>query len=250
MNAVARQLVIVDDEAPARERLVRLVDELPEWAVADTCANGSDAIERVQALGPSVVLLDIRMPGMSGIEVARHLSALECPPAVVFTTAYDEYALEAFDSQAVGYLLKPVRKERLVGALTQASRLNDGVLRQLGETDRGFAVREHIAARTRDDLKLIPVREIAYFRADQKYVTVRHTDGEELIEESLKSLEEEFAQQFVRIHRSVLVALAHVEALEKQVDGSYRIRLRCSEERLAVARRQLSELKARLTSGR
>lgn len=250
MNEPSRQLLIVDDEAPARERLERLVEELPEWSVAGSCATGAAAIDRVQSLAPAVVLLDIRMPGMSGIEVARHLSALDRPPAVVFTTAYDQYALEAFDSKAVGYLLKPVRKERLVDALKHASRLTDGTLKQLGSTGSGFAEREHIAARSRDDLRLVPIKDILYFRADQKYVTVRHSGGEELIEESLKSLEDEFARHFVRIHRSVLVGLAHVEVLEKDVGGGYRVRLRGCDECLSVSRRQLSELKSRLSPRR
>lgn len=250
VGAAKRQLLIVDDEAPARDRLARLVGDLPDWAVAGTCATGAEAIASAQALRPSVVLLDIRMPGMSGIEVARHLNTLEPPPAVVFTTAYDEYALEAFDSHAVGYLLKPVRRERLLAALTQASRLTDGTLRQLGGAAGGSAEREHIAARTRDRVRLIPVSEIVYFRAEQKYVTVRHTSGEDLIEESLKSLEEEFAQRFVRVHRSVLVALAHVEALERDEDGGYHVRLRGSGERLDVSRRQITDLKSRLRSQR
>ena len=248
MNTNVRHLLIVDDEAPARERLTRLVEDIPEWSVAATCATGLEALTQVKALDPAVVLLDIRMPGMSGIEVARHLSSLDKPPAVIFTTAYDEYALEAFDSRAVGYLLKPVRQRRLVDALTQAGRLNDGLLRQLGQA--GFSERKHIAVRQRDDLKLIPVRDIHCFRADQKYVTVQHSGGEALIEESLKNLEDEFTRDFVRIHRSALVALAHVEAIEKAEDGSWQVRLRATEQRLRVSRRQLSELKSRLTSRR
>src|SRR5688572_5612329 len=116
-------VLIVDDELPARERLQRLVSEQPGYEVAGTCANGTDALALVGKLKPSVVLLDVRMPGMTGLEVARHLGALENPPAIVFTTAYSEYALEAFDAQAVGCLLKPVRRERLEQALRHASRL-------------------------------------------------------------------------------------------------------------------------------
>ena len=120
MNATPLSVLIVDDEQPARERLQRLVEELPGCSVADVCSNGADALAKVAEKKPSVVLLDIRMPGMTGIEVARHLGALESPPAIVFTTAYDEYALEAFESQAVGYLLKPVRSERMRKAVTAA----------------------------------------------------------------------------------------------------------------------------------
>jgi two-component system response regulator AlgR len=246
----ALKVVIVDDEPPARERLLRLVEELDGWAVAASCATGFEALELVRAHAPAVVLLDIRMPGISGIEVARHLSMLEDPPAIVFTTAYDQYALEAFDSRAVGYLLKPVRRERLADALRHAARLAAPVLRQLGGERGAFAQRQHIAVRVRDELKLIPVKEVCLFRADQKYVTVCHDAGEDLLEESLRNLAEEFSAEFVRIHRSVLVAVARIDGLERRADGSYWVRLRNSAQRLAVSRRQLTELKARLHAGR
>lgn len=249
MNAVPLSVLIVDDELPARERLQRLVGELPGCAVAGVCSNGADALALVGKLKPAVVLLDIRMPGMTGIEVARHLGALEHPPAVVFTTAYDEYALEAFESQAVGYLLKPVRSERLAQALKQASRLRAPQLLGLGLASAPLAPRQHVAVRLRDELKLIPVKDIRYFRAEQKYVTVRHTRGEDLIDESLKQLEEEFARDFVRAHRSILVAVAHVEALERCTgDDGYALTLRGEAEPLAVSRRQLAELRKRLAS--
>lgn len=249
MSAPSLSVLIVDDELPARERLQRLVAELPGCAVAGVCSNGADALTLVGKLQPGVVLLDIRMPGMTGIEVARHLGALEHPPAIVFTTAYDEYALEAFESQAVGYLLKPVRSERLAQALKQASRLSSPQLRGLATPAALLAARQHVAVRVRDELKLIPVKDIRYFRADQKYVTVRHSRGEDLIDESLKQLEEEFAADFVRAHRSILVAIAHVEALERTGgEDSYALRLRGESETVAVSRRQLAELRKRLAS--
>jgi two-component system response regulator AlgR len=250
MNSPPRTVLIVDDEAPARERLQRLVGELPGWTVADVCGTGHDALQLVDRVRPAVVLLDIRMPGMGGIEAARHLCALPNPPAVVFTTAYDQYALDAFDAKAIGYLLKPVRRERLAEALERAGRLSSPDLGQLGSAQRPLAERKHVAARVRDELVLIPVRDILYFRAEQKYVTVRHDSGEVLIEESLKSLEDEFARDFVRIHRSLLVAVAHTAALERAADGSYGVRLRGAGGTLPVSRRQLSELKARLSAGR
>jgi two-component system response regulator AlgR len=166
----------------------------------------------------------------------------------VFTTAYDEYALQAFESQAVGYLLKPVRRERLEQALKHASRLSSPQLRGLGTPTEPLAARQHVAVRVRDELKLIPVRDIRFFRADQKYVTVRHSRGEDLIDESLKQLEEEFEHDFVRAHRSLLVAIAHVEALERLDDEGYALRLRGEPEPLVVSRRQLAELRKRLAS--
>lgn len=249
MNAVPVSVLIVDDELPARERLQRLVAELPGCSVAGVCSNGADALALVGKLKPGVVLLDIRMPGMTGIEVARHLGTLEQPPAIIFTTAYDEYALEAFESQAVGYLLKPVRSERLAQALKHASRLSSPQLKGLAAPAETIAARQHVAVRVRDELKLIPVKDIRYFRADQKYVTVRHSRGEDLIDESLKQLEEEFAHDFVRAHRSILVSIAHVEALERVgSDEGYALRLRGEAEPIAVSRRQLADLRKRLAS--
>jgi two-component system response regulator AlgR len=247
MNAIPLNVLIVDDELPARERLERLVAELPGCAVAGVCGSGADALPLVGKLKPQVVLLDIRMPGMTGIEVARHLGALEEPPAIVFTTAYDEYALQAFESQAVGYLLKPVRRERLEQALKHASRLRPPQLRALGPPAEPLVARQHVAVRLRDELKLIAVKDIRYFRADQKYVTVRHNRGEDLIDESLKQLEEEFARDFVRAHRNLLVAVAHVDSLERAGEDGYAVRLRGETDSLAVSRRQLAELRKRLT---
>jgi two-component system response regulator AlgR len=246
--SAALNVLIVDDELPARERLQRLVGELPGCAVAGVCANGPDALALTARLDPAVVLLDIRMPGMTGIEVARHLAALERPPAVVFTTAYDEYALQAFEAQAVGYLLKPVRRERLEQALKHASRLSASQLHRLATPPQPLAARQHVAVRVRDELKLIPVKSIRYFEADQKYVTVRHANGEDLLDESLKQLEEEFAQEFVRVHRSLLAAIAHIEALERTGEDSYVLRLRGETQVLPVSRRQVAELKRRLQS--
>jgi two-component system response regulator AlgR len=250
MTISALKVLIVDDEAPARERLQRLVEDLDGWLVAAACGDGREALDLVRGHSPAVVLLDIRMPGMTGIELARHLAALDAPPAVVFTTAYDQYALEAFDSHAVGYLLKPVRRERLEAALRHAARLTAPTLRTLGMGQGALARRVHIAIRERDGLKLIPVKNVAFFRADQKYVTVHHDEGVDLLEESLRDLEEEFAGYFVRTHRSLLVAMARIEALERQADGGCWVRIRGSTERLPVSRRQLSDLKARLNVGR
>ncbi|HEY5667306.1 MAG TPA: LytTR family DNA-binding domain-containing protein [Gammaproteobacteria bacterium] len=245
-----RSLLIVDDEAPARERLQRLVDALPEWKCVGVCGTGAEAIRHVEQQRPVVVLLDIRMPGMSGVEVARHLSRLESPPAVIFTTAYDEYALEAFDSRAVGYLLKPVRRERLESALEHAGRLSDALLSEINLRTRGFDQRRHVAARMRGELKLIPISEIRYFHAEQKYVSVHHAGGADLIEDSLKQLEEEFPDRFVRIHRSMLVAVDAIEALEKDAAGGYHVRLREVATTLPVSRRQVTELRDRLRARR
>jgi two-component system, LytTR family, response regulator AlgR len=244
-QSAAISVLIVDDEQPARDRLHRLVAEMPGWAVTGACANGTEALALAGKLRPAVVLLDIRMPGMSGIEVARHLGALAEPPAIVFTTAYDEYALEAFESHAVGYLLKPVRRERLEDALKHAARLSSPQLRTFSTPEQPLAARQHVAARVRDELKLIPVKDIRFFRAEQKYVTVRHARGEDLIDESLRQLEDEFARDFVRVHRSLLVAVAHIDALERTADG-YELKLRGEPDALPVSRRQVADLRKRM----
>jgi two-component system response regulator AlgR len=241
-------VLIVDDEPPARDRLERLVGELPGWAVAAACGSGLEALDLVTTLRPAVVLLDIRMPGMTGIETARHLNTFERPPAVVFTTAYDQYALQAFESQAVGYLLKPVRRARLVEALQHAARLSPPQLKQLSARERPLGRRLHVAIAARDRLRLIAVRDILFFRAEQKYVTVRHPGGEDLIDESLRHLAEEFREHFVRAHRSLLVNIAHIESLERDPDGTHNLRLRNYRDPLPVSRRQLGELKKRLNA--
>lgn len=240
------KLLIADDEALARERLRQLVDKLPDWEVVGEAGDGRGVLTLAQRENPDVVLLDIRMPGMDGLEAARHLSQFDTPPAVIFTTAYDHYAIAAFDAQAAGYLLKPVRGERLAEALAAARRPNRAQLAALG-SGLGHA-RRHISARMRGELKLIPVEEVLYFRADQKYVTVRHTDGEVLIEESLKSLEDEFGDRFLRVHRNALVAADAVQALERDEQGHACVRLRGCPEALEVSRRMAAEVRRRLKS--
>jgi two-component system response regulator AlgR len=250
MNRTAKALLIVDDEAPARDRLERIVAEIPGWTSIASCGSGSDALRRVQRERPAVVLLDIQMPGMSGIEVARHLTRLERPPAVIFTTAYDEYALEAFDAHAVGYLLKPVRRQRLEAALAQATRPTAAVLGEINREAGSLAPRRHIAIRARGELKLVPVGQIHYFQAEQKYVSVHHGSGSDLIDESLKQLEREFAGRFARVHRSLLVAIEAIAALERDPDGGYWIRLRGQARNLPVSRREVTALRSRLAAGR
>ncbi len=171
-----------------------------EHEVVGEAANGREAIEGCAELEPDVVLLDIRMPGMDGLEAARHIAGAAVPPAVIFTTAYDDHALAAFESRAVDYLLKPVRASRLAGALAGAQRHTRAQLQVLRDTaaDEGRETRTHICARVRDSLKLVATDSVYYFLAEHKYVTVRHTDGELLIEEALKDLAEEFAAAYPR----------------------------------------------------
>jgi two-component system response regulator AlgR len=252
-------VLIVDDEPPARTRLRQLLEETGEHAIVGEARNGQEALELSARLAPDVILLDISMPGLSGIETAHHLNALEKPPCVIFTTAYDRYAVEAFDARAVGYVLKPVRRERLERALQQAARLSHGAL---GEIGKGFGLaeqRNHVCARVRGELKLIPLSDITYFHADQKYVTVHHRTGADLIDESLKALEDEFADRFVRIHRKVLVAVDKIESLRRTPDGQMQVELRgrqftsgpknasnADEDPLIVSRRHLADVRRRV----
>jgi two-component system response regulator AlgR len=162
---------------------------------------------------------------------------LEEPPAVIFTTAYDEHALEAFETQAVGYLLKPVRREKLAQAIRQAARLAAPQLVRVAERARLGRRRVQICARLGEQLRLIPIEDIYCFTADQKYVTVRHRGGSDLIDESLRALAAEFAPDFVRVHRNSLVAMRHVRAVERSADGQYLVRLAECDALLPVSRR-------------
>jgi two-component system, LytTR family, response regulator AlgR len=237
------RVLVVDDEPLARERLSHLVEELPEVELAGVAASGEEALVLAGRLRPEVVLLDIRMPGMDGLEAAHHLARMPEPPAVIFTTAYEQHALAAFAAQAAGYLLKPVRPDQLRQALERARRPTRAQLARIAEGAAG--PRTRIAVRARDELRLIPVESILCFIAEQKYTTLRHAGGEELIEESLKSLEEEFAERFVRVHRNSLVAIAHAEGLERDAAGHQVVRLRGGSS-LPVSRRLATEVIRRL----
>ena len=238
------KVLIVDDELPARERLKSLLVEIPDTEVVGEASNGEQSLTRAYELTPDVVLLDVRMPGMDGIEVAQHLNALAEPPAVIFTTAFDEYAVNAFEAHAVGYLLKPIRKEKLAAALERAGRLTRPQLQKIAAASSEKR-RTHIAARRREGLRLIPIDAVQFFFAEQKYTTVRHVNGEDLIEDSLRSLEEEFDVDFVRIHRNALVNVRYLERIERGDDGQYFVRLRGCEAPLQVSRRMAGELRER-----
>ncbi len=240
------RVMVVDDEQPARERLKALLGQVPDTELCGEAANGEQLLRQLGETLPDVILLDIRMPGMDGIEAARHLTTLEQPPAVIFTTAYGEHALEAFEAQAVGYLLKPVRKAQLEDALQAASRVTRAQLSAINPAGPEEPVRTHVCARVRGGLKLVPISEVVYFQADQKYVTVRHLEGEVLIEESLKQLEQEFGDQFIRVHRNALASLSHLDGLEKGSDGRARLRLRGCDQSLEISRRHIAEVRRQL----
>jgi len=234
------KVFIVDDEEPARERLKELLGDIaPEvpTAVVGEARNGVEAVEQIPASEAQVVLLDIKMPGMGGLEVARHLGALEKPPRIVFVTAHDRHALEAFELNALDYLLKPVRAERLAGALRKAATPPQENLQKAAD-----APREYLSVPERNRIVLVPVKDILFLRAEQKYVTVRTRVREHLIEEPLIALEKEFAARLVRIHRNCLVARAAIRGFERapgeEGEAHWLVVLDGLEERLPVSRRQ------------
>jgi two-component system, LytTR family, response regulator AlgR len=239
------RVIIVDDEPPARERLRSMLAETGGFEVAGEAGNGLEALQLVERLAPDILLLDVRMPGIDGLEVARQLASQPEPPAVIFTTAFDEYALQAFESEAIAYLLKPIRAEKLRSALAKAGRLTRPQLQQVASAAREPARRSHIGVRGRDGLKLIPIDEIFCFQADQKYTTVKHVHGEDLIEDSLKTLEEEFVQNFVRIHRNALVNTKFLERIARDASGQHFVHLRGFPDALEVSRRMAGDLKDR-----
>lgn len=236
-------VLVVDDEAPARARLCTLLGGIDGYEVCGDAGNGAEALALVAQSEPDILLMDIRMPGMDGLEAARHLQSLEQPPAIIFTTAYNDYALQAFDTHAVDYLLKPVRQERLMEALQHARRLTRVQAASLQEADEQAGERQRICANVRGSLQLIPVEEIRYFQADQKYVTVCTAESRVLIEETLKGLEQEFATRFVRIHRNALVAKRFISGMTKDVDGHLQVQLAGIDRTLEVSRRHISEIR-------
>jgi two-component system response regulator AlgR len=238
-------ILIVDDEALARQRLHRMVEKIDGFSVVAEADNAEDALVAITQHDPDIVLLDIRMPGRDGLSLAQDIAELEDAPAVIFCTAFDQYALDAFGTNAVGYLLKPVKAEQLLQVLEKAQKLNKiqrGAAQQQ-VAPKNETQRTHISAKTRRGVELIPLDDVRYFLADHKYVTVYHRAGEHLLDETLKELEEEFGARFVRVHRNSLVSVKHIEALERNAQGQYQVRLADTELRPVISRRHVSDLK-------
>jgi two-component system response regulator AlgR len=237
------RVLIVDDEAPARRRLRELLDDcagaLP-LAVVGEAASGQEAIGLLQAATADLVLTDIHMPGMDGIELARHLLKLAQPPVVIFTTAYNEHAVQAFDVSAVDYLMKPVRMQRLLAALQKVPRLRPVSVSKLDELPA--SARRFLSVTERSRVVLVPVDEIVYLKAELKYITIRTSEREFLLEESLTRLETEFGQRFVRVHRNCLVSREFIRGFERCVsddgDAHWEVLLKGMAETLPVSRRQ------------
>lgn len=237
------KILIVDDEALARERLHDFIIELYPDAITVEAVNGMQALDKISDHSPDIILLDIRMPGMDGLEVADHLSHMETPPAIVFTTAYQDHALTAFDVNAVDYLLKPIRKERLKTAVERATTVSQSTLSSIKQAEGVSSSRSHLSVMVHGKMQLIPIENIYCLKADQKYVTAAWPGGEILLDEPLVSLEAEFSDYFIRIHRNALVAINHIDSLGKTTAGQHTIKLSDMPVELAVSRRHLQDIK-------
>jgi len=236
------RILLADDEAPARQRLRDLLDECREafpLTIVDEARTGREALEVLNREKVDVVLLDIRMPDMDGLEAARHMAGMPEPPAIIFTTAFDSYALKAFEVNAIDYLLKPIRRERLLTALNK-TRAAPPVSRD-ALAAAANQPRRHLSVHERGKIHLVPLPDILYLRAELKYVTVRTVEREYLVEESLTKMEEEFGEAFVRIHRNCLVARGAIAGFERNAEESesgWAVVIRGTGEKLAVSRRQ------------
>lgn len=242
------KLLIVDDEALARARMRRLLEPMPEWEIIGEASNGREALNIIEQNTPDIVLMDIRMPDIDGLEAAHHLAntaTVDKRPAVIFTTAYGDYAIEAFDAQAIDYLLKPVTTERLTTALQRAKTLTSTQLqavRTAPSTDLPSA-RKNIAVRRPRGLLLVAVEDIHFFHAEHKYVTLYHNNGEELISESLITLETEFGSRFIRIHRNAIVSRDYLIGMERAPSGQLHAILRNSTQRPEISRRYATNVR-------
>jgi two-component system, LytTR family, response regulator AlgR len=240
-------VLIVDDEQLARQRLRKLLSATSEHQIIGEAETGEDALRKTQASRPDVVLMDIRMPGMDGIEAASYINRMDKPPAIIFTTAFSDHALHAFETHAIDYLLKPIKQSRLEAALDAAKRMNKAQLSQLRDRDNDTdKTRRKICVKSRGALELIPLEEIIYFKADQKYVTLRTAEQEYLIEEPLKSLETEFENYFIRIHRNALVAHNMLNGLGKNSEGHACITFKDIDDQLEVSRRHLPMIRKKI----
>ncbi|MGY2292395.1 LytR/AlgR family response regulator transcription factor [Pseudomonas sp. SDO528_S397] len=237
-------VLIVDDEPQARERLTRLVGELEGYTVLEPSAtSGEEALALIDSLKPDVVLLDIRMPGLDGLQVAARLSERESPPAVVLCVGQDEFSLEALEASGASFVVKPASADALLRAVKKAERPNRVQLAALTlpAAQSGNGPRSHISARTRKGIELIPLDQVVYFIADHKYVTLRHEAGEVLLDEPLKALEDEFGDRFVRIHRNALVARERIEKLQRTPLGHFQLYLKgLNGDALIVSRRHVA----------
>lgn len=234
------KVLVVDDEPLARDRLVRFLQEIDDVDGIATAGNGDEALSRQREFQADVILLDIRMPGLSGIEVAEALREQPQPPAIVFCTAYDDYALEAFNVQAQSYLLKPVQRQALNKALDNSRRLNRAQIQSLESQSKV----DTISVQNGREKEIWPLVDIYCFRAEQKYVTLYGVKGERIVDDSLKTLETQFEDRFIRVHRNTLIARNRVVKLFRDSDGGYWVQVRGLDEPISVSRRHVRAVRA------
>lgn len=250
MPATPLRVLLVDDEPPARERLRQLCAGIADVVVVGEAGNGRQALELTGQLAPEVVLLDVRMPGMDGLEAARQLAALPLPPAVIFITAFEQHALEAFDAAASAYLLKPVRREKLAAALARARRPTAATAGAAPPAIAPAPVPGHITVRQQTaggvQWQLVPLAEVLACVADQKYVTLHTTRGEFLSDHSLRELETAHAAHFLRVHRNALVVPAAIATATRTADGGLTLALRHGGLTIEASRRLAPEVLRRL----
>lgn len=240
---MSSKVLVVDDEPMARQRVVKMLAKIEEFECVGEASNGEEALSQVELLNPDLLLLDISMPGKTGLQVAHELSERANPPAVVFCTAYDQHMLQAFSASAVGYLVKPMRQSELEETLKRSRKLNQLQLSQLEQSMQSDKQKRHICVSSLRGIELIDPTTVAACEAKEKYVTLYHQGKESLSETSLKQLESEYADELLRVHRNALVGLRFVQGLERNSSGEIRVVLKESEQRPLVSRRHLKRVK-------
>lgn len=235
------KILIVDDEKIARERIMGMIKEIMSEVIIQEAKHGLDAINQLNSYQADIIFLDIRMPVMDGLECANYIMQLPDPPVVIFSTAYQDHALAAFDANAIDYILKPINRERLKIALERASKANIPAAKKLMQSQK--IVRNHLSVVSQGYIQLLAIRDIYYFKAEDKYVTAVCAQGDILLTESLRSLEEEFSDRFIRIHRNALVAIGNIDGLQKNRDGHYVLKLKHRQDELIVSRSHVRKIK-------
>lgn len=238
------KILIADDEPLARKRLRRMLNEInEEYIILSDASNGLDALNLCIQEEPTLALLDIRMPKMDGLQVAAEISKARLSTAIVFTTAFDEYALSAFDTNAIDYLLKPIKKERLELMLAKIKHFNLTADNPQQQLDIPSTPRQHLCNHTHAGTNIINVSDILYFKADHKYVCAVTANDTFLLEDSLKVLEIEFKQLFLRIHRNALINIEAIRKVTRATSG-YQVLLKGLETPIRVSRRHQAQLNA------
>ena len=232
-------ILIIDDEKPARDRLRRLLKAWPRYRVAGEAASGSEALERIRELSPDVLLLDISMPGMDGMALAQALQESGVSPVIIFCTAYQDQALKAFEVEALDYVVKPVRPERLEKALEKASRYLDS-----GESP---SEEHYLRSTVGGKVVLTPVHRVICLLAEDKYTTVIHEKGSTVVDDSLTELEGLYPELFFRVHRNALISRKHLRGLERSPGGPTQVLLSGTDRKPEVSRRNVSSLRKLLS---